>query len=129
MGAQIPGILSGLIKRPFLSELIEIDPQFRQKSAEGYRVLSVDEPFVATMMKPNDYTPRFPRLIDQMNARKSKIPVISLSDVGFCTVKKLSSPIEFFLPPQKERGHIFEEKNADETLERGMEVLIAERIL
>ncbi|MPZ47057.1 MAG: hypothetical protein GEV05_27575 [Betaproteobacteria bacterium] len=79
---QTGPVLAELLGVPFLSNVIHIDGEenawlCRCETANGYEVLKVTEPFVASVTNADSNLPRVPTMKDLMRAHRSKFETIT----------------------------------------------------
>ncbi|MCY6370898.1 electron transfer flavoprotein subunit beta/FixA family protein [Clostridium ganghwense] len=122
--AQVGAMLAEKIGIGFVSRAIEVNlkddvMEVHQETEEGYNIVSLESPAVATVSKPN-YDPRYPTIKTKMKSRKAVIPTYSAAEIGEVKQAKVRC-IEYVEPPKKEAGIKIQEKDITLAVSAAME--------
>jgi len=128
ISAAVGAMLAEKLHRPFLSNVVELSQSGetllgKQETEEGGDIYALASGSVLTVGKPA-YDPRYPGLKAKMAARKAVIPVLE-TDHAPSGVRHLG----YKLPPLRQQGVKFAEKEVSESVDKALAALKALRVL
>lgn len=95
--------------------------KIEREHEEGYEIIEVKAPFVATVIKTLNYEPRYPSVKGTMKANQAKIPVWTADDLiveeGHLGLKGSPTQVrKIFTPPRRVQGVLIEKETAREAV-------------
>lgn len=128
IGGQVGELLAQKFPYPFVTNIVAVDPKddgvtMKKELDEGYQVLELPLPAVATVSKPN-YDPRYPTIKNKLAARRMQIPEIA-AEPADAKVEYLA----FSEPPKRQAGVKIQDDDDEVAVKQAMEILISDKVL